>query len=713
MRMWLQVVWHPILFLRAACRSHEGKRRGLPVVALISTLTMAADYPQTPKKPVIENVHGIEITDPYRWLEDQESPETRAWLEAQVRHTRSILATYPGREAIHKRMAALEKTDRTLMPRIRNGHYVYRRRPPGAEQYSVVMRKGLNGKEEVLIAPESLSQDGNTSATIFDVSADGSLMAFGIRDGGQEEVVIRVMQTATRENLSDVLPKRRYLTASFKPDKSGLYYTMSGDENPRLYEHNFGEDHTKDRELFGKGYGAQNLIAAEVSEDGRWLMITVLHGSSAPQTDLYCMDLRAGGPIRPVFKDIPARFFAYAAGERWIVLTNDRAPFNRVISVDPLDPAPAKWREVIPQAKAPIEALAVAGGKIAAVYLEDVNSKLRIFHADGKPAGVAALPAPGSIGGLAGGWQSGDLFYNFDSFHYPPAIYRLDMKTNRPSIWAKTEAPLRPEDYELKQVFYKSKDGATRIPMFLLSKRGVKPDGNLPVLLYGYGGFTVSMIPAFSPMALTWADSGGVYAVANIRGGNEYGEDWHTAGTLEKKQNVFDDFIAAAEWLIENKYTNPKRLAIRGVSNGGLLVGAAMTQRPELFQAVVCQVPLLDMMRYHKFLVARFWVPEYGSSDDPEQARYLYAYSPYHNVKPGVDYPATMFVTGDGDTRVAPLHARKMAALLQANTGGKRPVLLHYDNKAGHSAGMAASKRIDDDTDIVLFLLAQLGVKTK
>jgi prolyl oligopeptidase len=710
---------HPFLFFRAVLSARRRKRMGLPMTILVlgalgllaqtrpSPAPTQANMPTTRRDSFKETLHGVEIADPYRWLEDQQSPETRTWINQQTAYTKQVLGGFPGRAGIVKRLAELDRVDRVTQPYSRAGRYFFRRRGANEEQYRILMREGLSGAERALVDPKLLGLAANSSVDLMDLSLDGRLLAYGLRDGGQDEVAVRVMEVSSGE-LRDQMPKRRYGNIAITPDKAGAYYSINGDDTPRIYYHAFGRAGAEDAEVFGRGYGASHLMYPQISDDGRWLWIIVYHGSAATQTDIYAQDLKAGTPLRPVFKDIPSRFSAMPAGDRFIVVTNHNAPQNRIISVDPSHPEPANWKELVPQSEFPIEEYAVSGGKIYAMYLEDVKSRIKVFDGAGKYLNDVRLPSAGTASGLSGEWSHDELFYTFESFHIAPEIHRVAAGAD--TVWAQRKVPVQPGGYELKQVFYNSKDG-TRVPMFLLHKRGLKPDGNLPVLLYGYGGFTVSETAGFSPFALAWADRGGVYAVANLRGGGEYGEAWHAAGAGANKQNVFDDFIAAAEWLIANHYTNPKRLAIRGGSNGGLLVGAAMVQRPELFQSVVCAVPLLDMLRFHKFLVARFWVPEYGSADDATQFAYLRKYSPYHNVKAQVDYPAAMFVTGDGDTRVAPLHARKMAALVQASTAGKRPVILHYDTEAGHSAGLAASKKVEDDADQLLFLSGTLGVK--
>ena len=441
------------------------------------------------------------------------------------------------------------------------------------------------------------------------------------------------------------------------------------------------------------------------------MTIHVLYGAAGDKTEIYYQDLAAGGPLKPLVTDIPARFEGEVGGDQIFVHTNWNAPKGRILVVDLKHPEREKWREVVAEGNSVIESMALAGGKLLVNYTENASSRVEVFDAAGQRLRELELPTIGSLAGISSRWRSPEAFYGFDSYAVPFTIYRYDVQTGGQKEWARLNVPIQSDKFEMKQVWYHSKDG-TRVPMFLLYLKGTKPDGARPTLLTGYGGFNVSMTPSFSESAAIWAEQGGVFAVANLRGGGEFGEAWHKAGMFGNKQNVFDDFIAAAQWLIQNRYTNPSRLAIAGTSNGGLLVGAALTQRPELFRAVYCGYPLLDMIRYQKFLVARYWVSEYGSSDDPAQFRYLYAYSPYHHVKPGVKYPAVLLASGDSDTRVAPLHARKMTALLQGSTASDHPVLLRYDTEAGHSAGgMPTSKRIDQAGDELSFLFWQLGMK--
>jgi prolyl oligopeptidase len=667
--------------------------------------------PTTPTDDVIEVLHGVEIADPYRWLEEQWSPKTRAWIEEQNAYTRALLDAVAGRQWIRRRLAELMKVDAVGVPIERGGRYFFAKRRADQEQFVIYMRKGRQGPEEVVIDPHPWSPDHTTSVTLLDVSHDGTVLAYGVRQGGEDEITVRLFDVDARRDLPDVLPKGRYFGLSLVPDKSGFYYTRHTPEGPRVYFHKRGEDPARDREIFGRGYGVDKIITAELSDDGRYVLFTVSHGAGARRTEIYLQDAARGGPILPVVNDIEARFSGEIVGETLYLLTNWNAPRGRLLAVDVRDVAARdRWREVIPPSSAVITGFALVGGRLVVNHLENVQARVRVFDPTGRFLAEIPLPGIGSVSGLRGRWGSPEVFYAFSSFHIPTTIYRYDVNTGASEVWASLNVPIRSEQFEVTQVWYTSRDG-TRIPMFIAHARGVKRDGARPTLLTGYGGFNVSLLPSFSARAVLWMELGGVYALPNLRGGGEFGEEWHRAGMLEKKQNVFDDFLAAAEWLIANGYTNPARLAISGGSNGGLLVGAALTQRPDLFAAVVCSYPLLDMVRYHRFLVARFWIPEYGSSDDPEQFRYLLAYSPYHRVRPGTRYPAVLFITGDADTRVDPLHARKMTARLQAATASDRPILLRYDTKAGHSGGLPLSKQIEDLTDEVSFLAWQLDVR--
>jgi prolyl oligopeptidase len=686
--------------LTIAAAASEGASGGLAVTA----------PPKTVVKEVKETVQGVEIVDPYRWLEDQNSPETRAWIDAQNEYSDGFLSKVPGREAIEQQLTPMIKIAFMGLPRVRNNRYFFFKRTADQDQYSLFVRKGLEGKDELLIDPLPLSPKHTTTVGVASVSQDGSMIAYQIREGGADEVTPHLLEVDTHKELSDVFPKGRYSGFSILNDKSGVYYTRVTPEGPRVYFHKIGTDASSDSEIFGKAYGQEYYIDSDMSNDGHYLNIEVNHGSAADKSEIYVKDLTKQGPITTVVKDIPAAFYGDIAGDKMFLRTNWKAPNWRLIEVDLKNPAQEKWKEIVPESKAVLDGFTLIGGKIAIRSTADVISHIMLLEPTGKLIRQLPVPDLGTISDLFGEWNSNEAFFSFTSFHIPTTFYRYDIATGKQTVWAELKIPIDKNKYEVKQVWYPSKDG-TKIPMFLAHAKNIKLDGNNPVLLTGYGGFDVTLSPTFSAMAAVWMANGGVYAQPSLRGGGEFGEAWHHAGMLDKKQNVFDDFIAAGEWLIKNKYTSPAKLAIRGGSNGGLLVGAAVTQRPDLFGAVICSYPLLDMIRYQNFLVARYWVPEYGSSENAEQFKYIYAYSPYQHVKAGTKYPSVLFISGDSDTRVAPLHARKMTALMQASTAASdKPILLHYDTSAGHSGGTPAGKQIQNTTDELSFLFSQLDM---
>jgi len=663
--------------------------------------------PETEKIPVYDTLHGVELVDDYRWLEDREAPETRAWIEAQNAYADGFLDQVRGRETITRELTDLMKVETMGAPLIRGGRYFFTKRSPEQDFPVIFMREGAEGEDRVLIDPNGWEGEVTRSAQMMEVAKDGTILAYGIREGGQDEIEIRFRNVDTGADLPDVLEKARYFGGVLTPDKRSLYYARHGEEGPRIYRHRMGTPQSADQVIFGAGYGIGDILFAQLSDDGRYLLITVAHGSAGFQ-ELYLMDLARSGSVTTVVEGIESNFSASFAGDLLVIQTDDQAPKGRVLVASLARPGIENWREIIPEAEHVIQGTAPTGGTLWVNYLENVVGKIRIFDLEGNHLKDLSMPSPGTVFG-GGEWDSDEAFYVFTSFHMPMTTYRYTVSTGESDVWFRPDIPFDSEAYEVEQVWYASRDG-TPVPMFLAHRKGLELDGNHPVLLTGYGGFNVPVTPGFDPSMAVGLENGAVIAQPNLRGGSEFGEEWHRAGMLEKKQNVFDDFIAAAEWLIENDYTNPQRLAIFGGSNGGLLVGAVMVQRPELFKAVVCAVPLLDMIRYHQFLVARYWVPEYGSSEDPEQFEYLLDYSPYHNVEPGTPYPATLFLSGDGDTRVAPLHARKMTALVQAANGGPNPILLKYDAEAGHSGGMPVTKQIEDSTNLLSFLFWQLGV---
>jgi len=679
-----------------------------PVLFALAAAVAAAPAtrpPETRTDDVVDTVQGVKIHDPYRWLEDQQSPETRKWIDAENAYTRSVLDQLPGRAAISKRLGELLKTDRIGLPVVRNGRYFFMRRLADENQYTLCLRMGARGSDEVLIDPNK-SEGGATSVTIMDVSDDGKWLIYGTRHGGEDELAVTILDVDSRKEV-DHMPRARYESMRLSPDKRDLYYGKHLEAGYRIYHRAVGSGAGADEEIFGKNTDATEGVACDLSRDGRYLGLYISHGWGK-KAEVYVEDLKNHGPVVTVVNDIDADFSPAFGGDRLYMQTNWKAPNGRILAVDLADPARDKWKEVVPESKSVIESFSVAHDGLAVSYLENVNSRVRLFDGDGKPRRDIAFPTLGTVTTLDSEWESDEAFYIFTSFAQPPTTYRYEISTGKQEVWAQVKTPIDPAQFEVKQVWYASKD-KTRVPMFLVYKKGLKLDGARPTLLYGYGGFLLNQTPVFRTDAVIFAEHGGVFAVANLRGGGEFGEKWHRAGMLENKQNVFDDFIAAAEWLIENGYTKPAHLAIEGGSNGGLLMGAMITQRPDLFQAVACLFPLLDMLRYQNFLLGKLWVPEYGSAEDAKQFQTIYKYSPYQHVKKGVKYPAILFVTGDSDTRVAPLHARKMTALVQASTGSDRPVLLRYDTEAGHSAGLPVSKQVEQQTDVLSFLLAEVG----
>ena len=664
--------------------------------------------PPTEVREVVDTLHGVEIPDPYRWLEDQEAPETRAWIDAQNAHTDTVLGTLPGREELRAVAASVLERDVVGLPNERGGRYFYSKRRADQDLAVVYVREGLDGEDRVLIDPHPMSPDHTTSVELRDISDDGKRVVYGVREGGVDEVTIKVRDVDTGEDLADVLPPARYGEVTLAADGGGLYYEQYGNVTPRVMHHAFGTPMADDVQLFGEGYERYQIPVTVVSDDGRWMVVHVIEGSSGP-TAIHVKDLQRDTPFVTAIADGVSESWAGFAGGELFIVTNLDAPNKRVVLADPADPGFERWREVIPEREdVVVETAAALGGRLAVSYLQEVQPRVAIHELDGTHVRDIAFDTVGSVGGGAGRWTSDEAFFTFQTFHVPSTIYRYDIETGEQSVWAAPESPVDAAAYEVTQRRFTSKDG-TEVPMFVAHRPDLVLDGRNPTLLTGYGGFNNSMTPAFSALATTWLESGGVFALANMRGGGEFGEEWHRAGMLESKQNVFDDFIAAAEHLIEAGYTSSGHLAIRGGSNGGLLVGAVSNQRPDLFGAVVCTYPLLDMVRYHQFLVASFWVPEYGSSEDPHQFAYIHAYSPYHNVIDGGDYPATLYLSGDGDTRVAPLHARKMTALMQANNGSDNPILLRYHTQAGHSGGQPVGQQIDEMVDTVSFLLWQVG----
>ncbi|PKK84352.1 MAG: S9 family peptidase [candidate division Zixibacteria bacterium HGW-Zixibacteria-1] len=664
--------------------------------------------PVTDTNIAVDTLHGVVIEDPYRWLEDINSPETREWIKAQNEYTQSIVESLPYREEISKRLAELIKTDYVSTPHEKNNRFFMYKRAADQDQYSLFMRDGLNGEDRLLVDPAVIDPDLLSSISIVDFSNDGEILAYGIRRGGKDETSVKLLNVNTGAELPDSFPEAVYFGFSMTADEQGIFYSPREEDGSHIYYHKMGTDLTEDRAVFGEQFDPESGVGCQVSPNGKYLIITVFHGS-AGNNEYFYRDLTGSEEIKPLTQGIAAYFEDRMADDIMLLKTNWEAPNGRIIAIDLRNPARENWREIIPQAESVIEEFSAAGGKIFVNYLENVVSKVKIFDINGKGLGEISFPALGSVSSIYGNWESNHAFFNFSSYHIPATIYHLDIQTGEQTVWFRRNNPVNSDNFEVKQVWYTSKDG-TKIPMFLVYRKGIKLNGMNPTLLYGYGGFRANATPSLNYQAIVFAENGGVYAEPAIRGGGEFGEEWHEAAMLDKKQNSFDDFIAAAEWLINNGYTNRDKLAIKGGSNGGLLVGAVMNQRPDLCRVVICTYPLLDMLRYDKFLMGKYWVSEYGTADSSGQFDFIYKYSPYHNVDEKSKYPSVMFITGDSDTRVAPLHARKMTALLQAKKGAESPILLLYDTKMGHSGGQPVSKWVKESTDEDSFLYWQLGM---
>jgi len=664
--------------------------------------------PATATGTVTEDFHGTEIKDPYRWLEDAKSPQTRAWIDSQIRYTEEYLSQIKIRQQIVADLTKLQRVDVYSVPAEYGGKIFFEKRLADENQSSIYERDGWKGTDTRLVDATKLSADQNTSVSIDDISHDGKLVVYGIRQGGADEQSVHILNVDTRQELADTLPSGRYFGISLSPDQKGLYYARFTHEGTCVYYHKFGTPTASDSMLFGKEYrgeklGEMELVGVGVTDNGHYLIITISRGVPATREDILVKDLRKpDSEIVPLVYGLEARTSAVNIGDRFFLSTDYKAPNKRIVETKPGE-SPDAWKVVVPEGKNVIDGFNIVGGKLFVRRLHDVKTETSIYSQDGREIGQVPYPGIGSGSDVIGKPEQTTGFYVFQSFILPPTIYRYDTRTGKSDIFFQPKVPFDSSQYEIKQVFYTSKDG-TRVPMFVAGRKGLKQDGSVRLLMTGYGGFQLPMLPAWNPAYAWWMEQGGYFAEPNLRGGDEYGEPWHKAAMFEKKQNVFDDWFTAAEYLIQNRYTTPERFAIRGRSNGGLLMGASITQRPDLFGAIWCGYPLLDMLRYQHFLFGRLWTTEYGSADNEKDFPYLLKYSPYQNVKPGTRFPAIMFFTGDSDTRVDPLHARKMTARVQTANAGDRPILLHYSLKGGHSSGVSLSQLVDDEADELAFL---------
>ena len=690
---------------------------------------MPAAPPEANVAIVMDDYHGQRIADPYRWLEDATATETQRFVADQNSYTRGVLESIPGRDELRRRVEQLLTIGRVASPRIGGKNYFYERRDGRQNQGVVYVREGRQGKERPLVDVNNLAPDGTIALDWWYPSEDGKYVAFGTSPNGSELSKLQVIETATGKLLPEEIERTRAASVAWLHDSSGFYYTRypspghvpAGEEmyhrHVFFHELRSGENASGARDplIFpaeGETLAPQHWPNVSVSNDGAWLLVDVSEGWT--KTELYLKSLSA--PESKFQRLTTGKDFLYHGeilDSQLYITTNEDAPRFRVFRASCAAPERANWKEIIPESDAVIEGRAVIIGRKLFVHsIRNASSQLSLFDLKGHAVAQVAMPALGSIFDLGGNWNSVSGFFGFVSYAVPPTVYEVSLN-GQTTEWARVKSGIDAGRYQVEQLWFNSKDG-TRVPMFAVSKKGLVKNGHNPTLLSGYGGFNVGRTPFFNRnVMLLLLEQGGVYVDVQLRGGNEFGEDWHRNGMLERKQNVFDDFIAAAEHLIAEKYTGAEHLAIQGGSNGGLLMGAALTQRPDLFRAVVCQVPLLDMLRYQNFQIARLWIPEYGSSDDPGQFEYLRAYSPYHHVKEGATYPAVLFMTAESDTRVDPMHAVKMAALLQAVAANspERPILLRVDSKAGHGVGKPVAKLVEDAVDVWSFLFWQLGIK--
>ncbi|HKW42158.1 MAG TPA: prolyl oligopeptidase family serine peptidase [Gemmatimonadales bacterium] len=682
-------------------------------------------YPAARHSDVVDDYHGTKVADPYRWLENPDSPESRAWIEAENQLTAEYLAAIAARAAIRERLTQLWDYPRYGTPFRKAGRYFFLKNDGLQNQAVLYTQAGLRATSETLLDPNLLSDDGTVALSSCAVSEDGRRLAYGTAASGSDWEEFRVRDVATARDLPDHLKWIKFSGASWTQDRAGFFYSRypePGDRAltdvnrfQRLYYHRLGTAQEQDVLVYERPDQPDWGMNGEVTEDGRYLVLRVWVGTDR-RNRVYYLDLhdaerpRVRGEVVRLLDEFDASYtFLGNDGAVFYFLTDLAAPHRRVIAIDTQHPERDRWREILPQTEDVLESVQMVHDSFIAHYMHDASSRLRLFALDGSLLKDLELPTLGSVGAISGERKDSEMFYAFTSFLYPTTIFRYDFTSGATTVWNAPRIDFDPTGFETKQVFYTSKDG-TRVPMFITHKKGLTSDGSHPTFLYGYGGFNISLTPSFSVAMLVWLELGGVYAVPNLRGGGEYGEAWHEAGMHEKKQNVFDDFIAAAEYLIAQGYTSSSKLAIAGGSNGGLLVGAVMTQRPELFGAVLPAVAVMDMLRFHKFTIGWAWVTDYGSADSAEQFPYLYKYSPLHNLRPGTRYPATFVTTADHDDRVVPGHSFKFTAALQAAQAGPQPVLIQIETKAGHGAGKPTTKVIEEQADRFAFLVRNLGM---
>nr|WP_040548837.1 prolyl oligopeptidase family serine peptidase [Pedosphaera parvula] len=678
-------------------------------------------YPATAKTNQWDDYHGTRVADPYRWLEDDNAPTTKAWVEAQNKVTFDYLAQIPERANIKERLTQLWNYERFGIPFKEGGRYFVSHNTGLQNQSVIFTMSTLDAEPVLLLDPNTLSSDGTVALSGFHVSHDGNLVAYGLAKAGSDWQQFKVRDIRTGKDLPDEINWAKFSGISWRKDNQGFFYSRFAEPSKtdelkaanyfhKLYYHRLGSLQSDDVLIYERPDHKDWTFGGEVTDDGHYLIIHVEQGTDT-RNRLFYRDLQApNSPVVELLNDFDAAYhFIDNVGSIFYFHTDLNASRGRIISIDINKPDKANWLEVVPQTSDRLQGVSAVNNQLIADYLKDAHSEIKIYSLDGSLIRTVALPGLGTAGGFGGKRYERETFYSFTSYTVPSTIYRYDLTTGTSTVFRQPKIHLDSSEFETRQVFFHSKDG-TRIPMFITHKKGLKLNGNNPTYLYGYGGFDISITPGFSPSSMTWLEMGGVFAVANLRGGGEYGEEWHQQGMKSKKQNVFDDFIAAGEWLIANKYTRRDKLAIGGGSNGGLLVGACVTQRPDLFGAAVPAVGVMDMLRFHKFTIGWAWTSDYGSADNADEFKTLFAYSPLHNIKPGTHYPATLILTGDHDDRVVPAHSFKFASTLQAAQAGPKPVLIRIETRAGHGAGKPTAKAIEEESDKWAFLVHQLDL---
>jgi prolyl oligopeptidase len=682
-------------------------------------------YPQTKKVDHVDTYFGVKVPDPYRWLEDDNSAETAQWVEAENKVTFGYLDKIPYRQQVKQRLENLYNYPKFTAPFHRGENYFFYKNDGLQNQSVLYFQKGLDGTPEVLIDPNKLSTDGTARLGAFSLTNDGKLAVVGISRSGSDWQDYFVMEIATKKYFPDTLQWIKASGAAWLGN--GFFYSRydapekgkelsSKNVNQKVYFHTVGTQQSADELIYEDSANPERFNSVSTTQDQRFAFLSISErGKGKEGNALFYRDMSKGEKsFQPIVSEIGEFSFGVIdnIGDKLLIRTNKNAPNAKVVLVDPRNPGEKNWKDVLPEKSEPLQGTSTAGGKLIATYLKDVSSRVYVYSLNGKLENEIKLPALGIAGGFGGEKDDKFVFYTFTSFTFPPTIYRYDLATKKSTVFRIPEiANFNPSDYMTKQVFYKSKDG-TKVPMFIVYKKGVALNGKNPTLLYGYGGFNISTTPGFNPLRLALLEQGFVYASANMRGGGEYGEKWHKAGIKVRKQNVFDDFIAAAEYLIVNMYTSPSRLVMQGGSNGGLLVGAVMNQRPDLFSVAIPQVGVMDMLRFHKFTIGWNWIPDYGSSDTEEEFHAIYKYSPLHNIKPGMSYPATMITTADHDDRVVPAHSFKYAATLQEKSQGGNPALIRIQTRSGHGAS-STTKAIEETADIYSFIFYNLGITPK